>query len=486
MKPTKILANLFVALGLIVLPAKVSHAAPVGTAFTYQGHLYDANQVANGLYDFQFKLFDAAPDGNQIGGDVNKPDVDVIDAQFTVELDFGNVFDGDARWLEIGVRPGDQNDPCTYTILEPRQEVTPTPYALQTRGIFVDESGNVGIGTTIPAEKLHVEGSAYISDNLTVGTPVFIDGINERIGIGTNSPEKELHIYTDMPDPAAGILVEHAEDGGVSDIQLKTGNGIWSIENEMVSGDKQLQFAYNNVHKVVIENTENGNNGCMYLKNTQYNKIVGTGYSDFRICAESNAAISGARIILQPNSCGWRPGDLWLSSSRDTANTWSEHIGDIEFYHETVVGGVPTSVSNMIIRGNTGNVGIATIDPTEKLDINGKVRVRDLPSGPNLVDVVVADTDGVLHKRDASTLGGAFPPPAYDSGWVAGDGNTTIFHNLGGNVDNYVVDIQIMTPSGGIASGQGLYYGNLTTSSVDIYIYSGEGKFGRVRIWVYE
>ena len=48
-----------------------------------------------------------------------------------MELDFGSdVFDGDARWLEIGVRPGDQNDPNIYTILSPRQKITPTPYAI--------------------------------------------------------------------------------------------------------------------------------------------------------------------------------------------------------------------------------------------------------------------------------------------------------------------------------------------------------------------
>ena len=47
----------------------------------------------------------------KLGADVNKPEVDVIDGYFTVELDFGSVFDGNNRWLEIGVRPGDQNDP---------------------------------------------------------------------------------------------------------------------------------------------------------------------------------------------------------------------------------------------------------------------------------------------------------------------------------------------------------------------------------------
>jgi hypothetical protein len=140
---------LILALLLVVSTATVSEAAPMGTAFTYQGRLIDANETADGYYDFQFKLFDDANvvDGNQVGGDVNVPDVDVIDGYFTVELDLGNVFDGNAVWLDIGVRPGVMNDPNAYTTLSPRQEVTPTPYALHTRWLLVDEAlYNVFVG----------------------------------------------------------------------------------------------------------------------------------------------------------------------------------------------------------------------------------------------------------------------------------------------------------------------------------------------------
>ena len=91
MKTTRILTICVLALGLVFFPAKLAGAAPMGTAFTYQGHLYDNNDVADGLYDFQFKLYDDANviDVNQLGGDVNEHDVDVVVGYFTVELDFG-------------------------------------------------------------------------------------------------------------------------------------------------------------------------------------------------------------------------------------------------------------------------------------------------------------------------------------------------------------------------------------------------------------
>ncbi len=140
LRSTRMLTILVVALGLMVCQAQLCEAVEMGTAFTYQGRLIDANDAADGLYDFQFKLYDDSNDpcsGNQVGS-FNKPDVDVIDGYFTVELDFGSsAFDGDARWLDIGVRPGVLNDPNPYTPLTPRIEITPMPYALHTRGVFV-------------------------------------------------------------------------------------------------------------------------------------------------------------------------------------------------------------------------------------------------------------------------------------------------------------------------------------------------------------
>ena len=146
----------------MVCQAEVSEAAPMGTAWTYQGRLIDANSAADGLYDFQFKLFDDPCTGSPIAGPVNEPNLNIIDGYFTAELDFGSgVFDGDSHWLEVGVRPGDSNG--VYTKLSPRTELTPVPYALQTRGIFVDDAGNVGIGTTTPGAKLEAVGSVMVS-----------------------------------------------------------------------------------------------------------------------------------------------------------------------------------------------------------------------------------------------------------------------------------------------------------------------------------
>jgi hypothetical protein len=105
-------------------------AAETGTAFTYQGHLYDDYYAANGAFDFRFRLYAGESDPDQVGSDVVRDSVEVVDGYFAAELDFGGVFDGTDRWLEIGVRAGDLEDPNEYTPLSPRQKVTASPYAL--------------------------------------------------------------------------------------------------------------------------------------------------------------------------------------------------------------------------------------------------------------------------------------------------------------------------------------------------------------------
>jgi len=130
MKHTKISKILLVLFAVVLCFGPVGLAEPMGTGFTYQGRLIDANQSADGRYDLQFKLYDANIDGNKLGPDVTRSEVSVNDGYFTVEMDFGNVFDGNNRWLDIGVRPGELDDPNIYTTLSPRQKLTPAPYAL--------------------------------------------------------------------------------------------------------------------------------------------------------------------------------------------------------------------------------------------------------------------------------------------------------------------------------------------------------------------
>jgi len=125
--------HLLAVLGLVLFLATTSAApyagalAPVGTGFIYQGRLKEGGVPAHGAYDFQFSLFDAVGGGSQIGSTVTVDDVSVSNGLFTVQLDFGSVFDGTALWLEIAVRQGSSTG--SYTPLGPRQPLMAAPYA---------------------------------------------------------------------------------------------------------------------------------------------------------------------------------------------------------------------------------------------------------------------------------------------------------------------------------------------------------------------
>jgi hypothetical protein len=126
----KKIAAYFMTIVIVFCMSGVGEAEPVGTGFTYQGRLLEDSNAPTDLYDMQFRLFGSVSEEDQIGDDVNKPDVNVIDGYFTVVLDFNDfAFDGNSRWLQVGVRYGELEDPNGYTTLSPRQEVTATPYA---------------------------------------------------------------------------------------------------------------------------------------------------------------------------------------------------------------------------------------------------------------------------------------------------------------------------------------------------------------------
>jgi hypothetical protein len=128
-----------IALAVVFLTIN-SRVFAQGTAFTYQGRLDDSGSAANGSYDLQFAAFDNLTNGIQQGPTLTQTAIGVTNGLFTVTLDFGYIYPGPSRYLEIGVRT---NGTSGFTTLAPRQPLSATPYAV-TAGNLVG-SGLAGI-----------------------------------------------------------------------------------------------------------------------------------------------------------------------------------------------------------------------------------------------------------------------------------------------------------------------------------------------------
>ena len=137
----------------LALMANVHQTVAQGTAFTYQGRLGVGTNAANGIYDLQLGLYDAANSGNLVAGPVTNSNVSISNGLFTVIVDFGTgAFNGAERWLKISAR---SNAIGAFTDLAPLQQITPTPYAVTAgnlNGVLASSqfAGTYGMSSILP------------------------------------------------------------------------------------------------------------------------------------------------------------------------------------------------------------------------------------------------------------------------------------------------------------------------------------------------
>jgi hypothetical protein len=157
--------NLIVTALALALFAICRPAQAQGTAFTYQGNLTSGGAAANGNFDLRFGLYTNVSIGNFIGSLETNSAVAVSNGLFTTTLNFSNVFNGSNYWLEIGVRSNGTTN--AFTILSPRQPITPTPYAITASNL----TGTLPAGQltgTVPASAISGTFSNSVSfTNLT-------------------------------------------------------------------------------------------------------------------------------------------------------------------------------------------------------------------------------------------------------------------------------------------------------------------------------
>ncbi len=187
----------------VVAVAALSASAqllPLSDTLTYQGRLALHGTPVDGLTGMVFSLF-SVPSGDSaidtIGTPTQPVKVPVDDGLFTVELDFLNapeLSSGAQLWLEISIA-----DAGTLTTLEPRQRLTASPYAV--------------FASNIPEP---FTGFRFDPSTDTVATA----GPATRVGIGTDTPQRRLHVVGSGGPSINGMRLTHPTEGSNWDILL--------------------------------------------------------------------------------------------------------------------------------------------------------------------------------------------------------------------------------------------------------------------------
>ncbi len=200
------------------------------TSFNYQGRLASGTNAANGIYDLRFAIYGSQSGGSTVGGSLTNSAIAVSNGYFNVALDFGSgIFNGSARWLEIGVRTNDAGD---FTTLSPRQLVTPAPYSL-----FAANSGL--LNGEAPSYYAPASGSpAYVAktgDTMTGSLNLPANGLGVggnqlvlsagNVGIGTTSPQVMLHSASTGADNTIRAETLSSDKAAILDVAAPGGRG---------------------------------------------------------------------------------------------------------------------------------------------------------------------------------------------------------------------------------------------------------------------
>ena len=200
-------------------------------------------------------------------------------------------------------------------------------------GVFVASSGNVGIGTTAPNEKLEVNGSVLITNrHLYLGGNLISSNNGSYINLYSNNNTASGVIFYDNESTAYGRVVGLSA-GTV--FGLQDADGDWSYR---ATKDNYTAFYIGGQEKMRIQNDGH----------------IGIGTTG----ASSPLTVSG---MIESTTGGIKFPDGTVQTTAATgsggSNVWSKTGTDASF---------------------DGNVGIGTTDPQHALDVVGTIRTCEV------------------------------------------------------------------------------------------------------------
>ena len=290
--------------------------------------------------------------------------------------------------------------------------------------------------------------STGIDDNAT-STAITIDS-SDRVGINTTSPQEKLHIETPTGSASeTGLKIRNGTSANDVMAQIKLQGGYAATSNEataIISGGRESS---GNNSKITFSTGGVSQSERMRITSSG-NVGIGTSSPDNILMVSSDGASASAQPLSIVNPARYGTNDsveleFGMGRANDTNNLNFPIIG---LQKEQQWQGASTNVDASVIFksvsnqtasermriDSSGNVGIGTTSPSEKLEVNGNILI------PNNNALKINDTSGAKIILQVDNF------------------NQTILRNANDTRDICVrnaagTDIVRFRPNGGIAIG---------------------------------
>ncbi|PIZ63989.1 hypothetical protein COY16_00515, partial [Candidatus Roizmanbacteria bacterium CG_4_10_14_0_2_um_filter_39_13] len=319
-----------------------------------------------------------------------------------------------------------------------------------TEMFFLDEStGYVGIGTTNPTSKLHVQGNAYVSTTLNVGS-------------GITTPA-----FTFTTSPTSGYVLTSDAAGNASWTDISSSGGAWTLSGNNLYPDSST-------YNVAIGHTTPGS----YALNVNGVTYLGTGLTvnsgGVRIVSGGLTVSAGGAVITGNSTVtGTLTGLTGLTSSgtitlsgltagvvqSNGSGVLSSNLGTTNYIPKWTATGLSTTSQ---IYDDGTNVGIGTTNPTQKFQVQGVAYATSYVQSPAFYDSqngnYYLDPAGTTSLLVAGKVGIGTTAPDNDL-HIDNNGNFQI-----GNKNNIVGNRTIIDYQGNIEHTYGYNDGTATAN----------------------